>query len=244
MSASQRAAERESKDFLNRYEKKAGVYVVAPVTNISSTGGQKLHVKIGMSKNLKKRLDKYLLYWPQGVRVFILAHINTPSNARIVETTLLRYLIFKNKHLVLGHSHDEEWVNLSLEELRYLVHLLRCNFVSENNIDFLPGIQKIEDLVQSPLVIVSNPQIGQNKIKAFSREDVLALERALKECGPEPTEDHLKAVPGEITPKKKPKLKRVITSIKKPSKRTKDYPSRNSFKPIKLLTDLSYNYFD
>ncbi len=117
----------------NTLDGKKGVYIITFKEEAKKYAGnygnskQKMLVKIGLASNLKKRLDNYFLYWPEGFQIFFVFTCRTMLQTRTLEKNIHRYLLFKSKHISGRHSHLEEWFELSYDEIFKLVFFIQIN---------------------------------------------------------------------------------------------------------------------
>lgn len=159
-----RAEERRSETFLSSMDKKSGVYVIAPrdaVDGLPASRGKidmskQFWVKVGLGKNLRHRLESYLLYWPHGFYVFgviltnkgsarrIATFESTTTRAGVVEESIHQYLRAKGRHMVSGHTHSEEWFELSLKDIDTMLATVSTNLTTTTNLKMTRKKNKME----------------------------------------------------------------------------------------------------
>lgn len=90
-----------------RARQNSGVYILAPVCPRKN-----VHVKVGSSKQLKRRLDKYFLYYPEGFYIYALFITRSDAYKRL-EKSIQAYLNGTFPYLGSStHRHTGEWFTL------------------------------------------------------------------------------------------------------------------------------------
>jgi hypothetical protein len=223
MAATQIEANRASRALFNQITGKAGVYFIAPISHwdkIQYDPDDKMKVKIGLAGNSKNgnlagRFNQYLLCWPDGFYVFAIIQTSTKPAARATERAIHEYLNGKQKYIVTGHSHDEEWFSISKKEIDNIVDMLHHNkntkypkdagnagkrvFPYKQILNLDPFLMK----GQISPKLVANVTIGQSKIGAMKKTLIRTLDRNVKQKG----------------------AHTVQTSVLKPKKSTKANPA-------------------
>jgi len=224
MAGTLKESNRKSRNLLEKITGKAGVYVVTPLANWNEVGKDpqdKMHVKIGLAGNSKKgnlagRFNQYLLCWPNGFYVFAVITTSTKDHARTTERAIHEYLNGKEKHIITGHSHDEEWFSLSRAEIDDTLNMLRHNQYTRYSSDHPKRPNKrvfiyTEILNLAPFQtphdpapkVVANATIGQCRIKPMPKSIIRGLDNIAKSQG----------------------VMTIRTSTKKPVKTTKAHPT-------------------
>lgn len=101
---------------------KTGIYFIS-TENISGNIYKKINVKIGRSIDLKKRLNQYHLYYPQGFYIYGLGAINNadhPKNGlhvHSIDTEILIHKYFDSFRLKTNTRNFNEWFYINLYQI-------------------------------------------------------------------------------------------------------------------------------
>lgn len=167
---------RKSVDFFKNISGKSGVYIITSIDFYKKDDNEKMWVKIGLAKDLSNRLNNYLLCWPSGLYVFGIIFTKNEDSAKRTERSIHQYLNIKNRYIVTYQSHDEEWFELSKNEINYLIDLVEYNKDTKFH-NLYPNIDmrnkkvflfnKIDIYDQ---LIIANEQVGQDRVKPMDIE--------------------------------------------------------------------------
>ena len=192
---------------LENFEGKSGVYFIAPTIHDRDP----FLVKIGMSKTvtlddnplkrkggLGRRLDSYLLCYPQGYYLFAVFQTQA-AKAYPLEKFIHQYLQGKGFKTVFDHSHSEEWFRLTMTQLRQFIP----------QIPQRTNIPKTSIFLPQPLLIHStgkqarqkNPLTPQTKYQ-FERE--IPVGQVLRTMQRAPKDDRDMETDDEYEPMRQP----------------------------------------
>ena len=123
-----------------------GVYAISPLHEYErclrppgppTAEPSRMMVKVGMSGNLRKRLDNYLLYYPRGFVVLGILKSESARGrrnyAREAEGKIHRYLRGCNLHAATFHTHSGEWFEMKLEAAVALSNIMTCENLFEKS---------------------------------------------------------------------------------------------------------------
>ena len=129
MASADRETKNKSVQFMDAMQNKSGVYMITSKNMFvdKKRSGVNQLVKIGMAKNLQRRLDQYLLYWPESVYVFQVFTTENGRYAKRLERSIHSYMRSKNKIYSTWHGHNQEWFELSLDEIQQLIKVVLAN---------------------------------------------------------------------------------------------------------------------
>lgn len=177
---------------LKEVNRKAGLYFIThnPISTLTSHPNKQVLVKIGIAGtrgSLSKRLDSYLLYWPTGFTVLKVFFTHNKKQARAIEKAVHGYLNCKHSITNTFHSHDEEWFELSLNDVNImadLIHLGFCPLGWDNRLFPFKSELDIGKLVNNqkePYVFIgANKNIGLHRVKSMDLDIKQQLESYAK----------------------------------------------------------------
>jgi hypothetical protein len=156
-----------------------------------------LLVKVGMTTDLKKRLDTYLLYYPRAVVLFGLIETST-NQAKAAERDIQRYLKKKGRQATFPHTHSDEWYFVSLRDIKIVLEMQQKPKHTVRIFDPVYIIRENMQLKRDRIQTISTPQkkvIDQShvlKINTWSSSTKPKRTRsiaALRQANTSPTKD-------------------------------------------------------
>lgn len=173
--ASDKCERRKSSEYWKRFEGKSGVYIITSREEFEREGSDPdamMYVKIGLAKNLRHRLESYMLYWPRGFFVFDVFYTKNRHKARKLEKSIHGYLNWKARYVNEKHSHSEEWFELSRNNISSLTKLINFNKNTKYNLTCVLPFNSYESV---QWMFCSNLSGTSNRVKPMSQDirDVL-----------------------------------------------------------------------
>ena len=172
-----RCERRKSSEYWKRFEGKSGVYIITSREEFEREGSDTdamMYVKIGLGKNLRHRLESYMLYWPRGFFVFDVFYTKNRHKARKLEKSIHGYLNRKARYVNEKHSHSEEWFELSRNNISSLTKLINFNKNTRYNLTHVLPFESYESV---QWMFCSNLSGTSNRVKPMSQDIRDVLER-------------------------------------------------------------------
>jgi hypothetical protein len=203
---------KKSLDFLKKVDGQPAVYVITSKELYQSDPTNKQLVKIGLADDLNKRLNSYLLYWPNGVHIFDIFYTNKLQCKRL-ERSIHEYLNVKSQYIVTLHSHGEEWFNLTRIEIQQLIDVVIANASTRNPFDHFVSVSNKKVNMKGRLIfpfhshesldflLVANLTRGTDRIKPMYKSLKMLLDAQMKG----------KPVPTTVKKPKKKSKKKIAT---------------------------------
>lgn len=164
MSGYARQQMKASRTILGQLTKKSGVYFIT----IDDPEEKTQLIKIGMAENMEHRLNAYLLCYPRGFDLLGFIFTHGKEAATRLERSIQGYLYSKGRYIVTGHSHDEEWFELTMNDLENLFLLLDVNKDVKDKSGKL--IFPYTHIVAEKFRILANQQIGSERVAAMNTD--------------------------------------------------------------------------
>ncbi len=159
-------------DLVSTLGKKGGIYFLS----YTNQHGKNL-VKIGCStRELWRRLDSYLLYYPTGFYVFGVYVCKSRTSGKAIkklESEIHAYCNGKNFNPRHDHSHSSEW--FEFDQLASLYSVLEDSVWINEDI-----IEKRQSFEQSPFFFYATAKAGPRKQAPFTPKRRKAIEVQMK----------------------------------------------------------------